>query len=234
MRTIGLIGGMSWESTASYYRVINEAVRARLGGLHSARLVLHSVDFAEVAALQRAEDWAGAARLLGDAGRGLAAAGAGLLVICTNTMHLVADAVADAAGVPVLHIGDTTADALKAAGHRTVGLLGTRFTMERPFYRERLQQRHGLEVLVPDDAGMDNVHRIIFDELCVGEVREDSRARYRAVMDDLVARGATAIVLGCTEISMLVGEHDASVPLFDTMRLHAEAAADWWMQDACA
>lgn len=233
MRTIGLIGGMSWESTASYYRVINEAVRVRLGGLHSARLVLHSVDFAEVAALQRAEDWDGAARLLGDAGRGLAAAGAGVLVICTNTMHLVADAVADAAGVPVLHIGDATADALTAAGHRTVGLLGTRFTMERPFYRERLQQ-HGLEVLVPDDAAMDDVHRIIFDELCVGEVRDASRARYRDVMAGLAARGATAIVLGCTEISMLVGARDASVPLFDTMRLHAMAAADWCMQDATA
>jgi aspartate racemase len=233
MRTIGLIGGMSWESTASYYRVINEAVRDRMGGLHSARLVLHSVDFAEVAALQRADDWAGATHLLGDAGRGLAAAGAGVLVICTNTMHLVADGVAEAAGVPVLHIGDTTAGALKAAGHHTVGLLGTRFTMERPFYRERLQQ-HGLGVLVPDDAAMDDVHRIIFDELCVGEVRDASRARYREVMAGLVARGATAIVLGCTEISMLVGDGDASVPLFDTMRLHAMAAADWCMQDATA
>lgn len=233
MRTIGLIGGMSWESTASYYRVINEAVRDRMGGLHSARLVLHSVDFAEVAALQRADDWAGATQMLGDAGRGLAAAGAGALVICTNTMHLVADAVAEAAGVPVLHIGDTTAGALKAAGHHTVGLLGTRFTMERPFYRERLQQ-HGLEVLVPDDAAMDDVHRIIFDELCVGEVRDASRARYRDVMAGLAARGATAIVLGCTEISMLVGDGDASVPLFDTMRLHALAAADWCMQDATA
>lgn len=233
MRTIGLIGGMSWESTASYYRVINEAVRDRMGGLHSARLLLHSVDFAEVAALQRADDWAGATQMLGDAGRGLAAAGAGVLVICTNTMHLVADAVAEAAGVPVLHIGDTTAGALKAAGHHTVGLLGTRFTMERPFYRERLQQ-HGLEVLVPDDAAMDDVHRIIFDELCVGEVRDASRARYRDVMAGLAARGATAIVLGCTEISMLVGDGDASVPLFDTMRLHALAAADWCMQDATA
>ena len=233
MRTIGLIGGMSWESTASYYRVINEAVRDRMGGLHSARLVLHSVDFAEVAALQRADDWAGATQMLGDAGRGLAAAGAGVLVICTNTMHLVADAVAEAAGVPVLHIGDTTAGALKAAGHHTVGLLGTRFTMERPFYRERLKQ-HGLEVLVPDDAAMDDVHRIIFDELCVGEVRDASRARYRDVMAGLAARGATAIVLGCTEISMLVGDGDASVPLFDTMRLHALAAADWCMQDATA
>lgn len=233
MRTIGLIGGMSWESTASYYRVINEAVRDRMGGLHSARLVLHSVDFAEVAALQRADDWAGATRLLGDAGRGLAAAGAGVLVICTNTMHLVADGVAEAAGLPVLHIGDATANALKAAGHRTVGLLGTRFTMERPFYRERLQQ-HGLEVRVPDEAAMDDVHRIIFDELCVGEVRDASRARYREVMAGLVARGATAIVLGCTEISMLVGDDDASVPLFDTMRLHARAAADWCMQGATA
>ena len=229
MRTLGLIGGMSWESTAAYYRVINEAVRDRLGGLHSARLVLHSVDFAEVAARQRADDWAGAARQLGDAGRGLAAAGAGTLVICTNTMHLVADEVAEAAGLPLLHIADTTAAALQAAGHARVGLLGTRFTMERPFYRERLRARHGIEVVVPDDGGMDDVHRIIFDELCRGDVRDASRARYLAIIDGLVARGATAIVLGCTEVSMLVEQRHTPVPLFDTMRLHALAAADWCM-----
>jgi aspartate racemase len=227
MKTLGLIGGMSWESSALYYRWINEQVKARLGGLHSAKVVLHSVDFHEIAALQAAEDWAGAARVLGDAGAGLRAAGAELLLICTNTMHLVADEVAARAGLPVLHIADPTAEAIRAAGHARVGLLGTRFTMERDFYTRRLRERHGLDVLVSEADDRALVHGVIYDELCRGLVRDASRAAYRDVIARLVDAGAQAIILGCTEITMLVGTEDSAVPLFDTTALHAQAAADW-------
>jgi aspartate racemase len=223
MHTIGLLGGMSWESTAHYYRVLNETVRDRLGGLHSAPIVLHSVDFAPIADMQAADDWETAAVILGDAARGLATAGAGFLVIATNTMHIVAPQIETAAGIPVLHIADPTADAALAAGIGTLGLLGTRFTMEKDFYRERLEAR-GLGVLVPDDADRDTVHRIIYDELVLGVVSEASHELYRGVMQRLVDRGAEGIVLGCTEITMLVGPADASVPLLDTTELHALAA----------
>jgi len=225
MKTIGLIGGMSWESTALYYRQINETVKARLGGLHSAKLVLLSVDFAEIAALQRAGDWAAAGAFLASAARTLETAGADFLVLCTNTMHVVAPAMEAGVRIPLLHVADPTAEAIKAAGLRKVGLIGTRFTMEQSFYKNRLSEQHGLHVLVPDAADQDAVHRIIFEELCLGKITETSRAEYRRVMDGLVAQGAECIILGCTEITLLVGAQDASVPLFDTTGLHAAAAA---------
>jgi len=225
MRTIGLLGGMSWESTAVYYRIANELVRERLGGLHSAKVLLHSVDFAEVAQLQRQDRWDDAADLLGGAAKGLEAAGAEILLICTNTMHKIAPQVQAATSVPLLHIGDTTADAVHAAGLTTVGLLGTRFTMEQPFLREHLAAR-GLEALVPPATDRSTVHDVIFDELCVGVVREESRQAYRAVIASLVEAGAQGIVLGCTEIELLVGADDTPVPVFPTTRLHVTAAVE--------
>ena len=225
MKTLGLIGGMSWESTVPYYRTINQTVKEQLGGLHSARLLLYSVDFAQIEKLQHAGDWDAAGAVLADAARSLKAGGAQLLVICTNTMHKVADAVETASGLPLLHIADPTGEAIRAHGFTRIGLLGTRFTMEQDFYRQRLVERHGLEVLVPEADERDIVHRVIYDELCQGEIREESRAQYRGVMASLVARGAQGIILGCTEIGLLVGEGDASVPLFDTTALHARAAA---------
>lgn len=226
MKTIGLLGGMSWESTLPYYRHINEAVRERLGGLHSARLVLYSLDFHEIEALQRQGDWAAAGRLLADAARRLESAGADFLLLCTNTMHKVADAIEAASDLPLLHIADPTATAIRAAGLQRVGLLGTRFTMEQPFYRERLEQRHGIQVLVPDEPDRAEVHRVIYEELCRGVVSEASRQAYRQVIGRLMANGAQAVILGCTEIGLLVQPGDAGVPLFDTCRLHARAAAD--------
>ncbi|HEY6940173.1 aspartate/glutamate racemase family protein [Dokdonella sp.] len=233
MKTIGLIGGMSWESTLGYYRLVNEGVKHRLGGLHSARLVLYSVDFDAIERLQRAENWDAAGVALADAARALERAGADFLVLCTNTMHKVAAALEAAVAIPLLHIADPTAVAIKAAGFTRIGLLGTRFTMEQAFYRERLRG-HGLEVLVPDDVARERVHRVIYDELCVGIVREESRAEYRDVMRGLVARGAQAIILGCTEIALLVDASDAPVPLFDTTALHARAAVDAALEDPTA
>ncbi|KJS55806.1 aspartate/glutamate racemase family protein [Streptomyces rubellomurinus] len=223
MKTLGLIGGMSWESTAEYYRLLNGLTRDRLGGLHSARLVLYSVDFAEIEQLQTAGRWQEAGSVLADAARSLEAAGADLLLICTNTMHKVADQVAAAVSVPLLHLADATARAVRAAGVRRVGLLGTAFTMEQDFYRGRLAA-HGLDVLVPEAASRALVHRVIYEELCVGVVREESRADYRQVIGDLVAAGAEGIILGCTEIELLIGPEDSPVPVFPTTRLHAEAA----------
>lgn len=225
MKTLGLIGGMSWESTVPYYRTINQTVKEQLGGLHSARLLLYSVDFAEIEKLQHAGDWDAAGAVLAEAARSLKAGGAQLLVICTNTMHKVADAVEAASGLPLLHIADATGDAIRARGITRIGLLGTRFTMEQDFYRRRLSEGHGLDVLVPEPDERDLVHRVIYDELCQGVIRDESRTQYRRVMDGLVARGAQGIILGCTEIGLLVGEDDASVPLFDTTALHARAAA---------
>ena len=226
MKTIGLLGGMSWESTLPYYRHINEAVRERLGGLHSARLVLYSLDFHEIEALQRQGDWAAAGTLLADAARRLESAGADFLLLCTNTMHKVADAIEAASALPLLHIADPTAAAIQAAGLQRVGLLGTRFTMEQPFYRQRLEDRHGIQVLVPDEPDRAEVHRVIYEELCRGVVSEASRQAYRQVISSLVARGAQAVILGCTEIGLLVRADDAEVPLFDTCVLHAQAAAE--------
>jgi len=226
MLTIGLLGGMSWESTVPYYRTVNEVVKARRGGLHSAKVVLVSVDFAEIERLQHAGDWDGAGDLLAGAARSLEAAGADFVVVCTNTMHKVADAIEAAVGIPLLHIADPTAAAIHAAGIRTVGLLGTRFTMEQDFYVGRLEGRHGLAVLTPPAEDRETVHRVIYDELVLGRTLEPSRAAFRRVIADLVARGAEGVILGCTEISLLVGPDDASVPLFDTTAIHATAAAE--------
>ena len=225
MRTTGLIGGMSWESSAEYYRIVNETVKARLGGLHSAQVLLYSVDFAAIEELQHAGEWDRAADILVDAARRLERGGADFIVLCTNTMHKVADQIAGAVAIPFVHIADPTAAQIKAAGFTTIGLLGTRFTMEQDFYRGRLTGQHGLAVLVPDDADRAVIHRVIYDELCLGTIRDDSRDAYRAIMARLVAQGAQAIILGCTEIMLLVGDGDATVPLFDTTRLHAETAA---------
>ncbi len=227
MRTLGLLGGMSWESSAHYYRILNEEVRRRLGGSHSAACLLLSVDFAEIAALQHAGDWTTLGQRLQDHARQLAAGGAEALVLCTNTMHCLATELETATSLPLLHIADPTGAAIRAQGLETIGLLGTAFTMEQAFYRERLTERFGLEVRVPELAGRQTVHRIIYEELVRGEVRAESREAYRAVIGELVAQGAEGIVLGCTEIMLLVDQSDSAVPLFDTTRLHALAAVDW-------
>ncbi|HEX6758234.1 MAG TPA: aspartate/glutamate racemase family protein [Propionibacteriaceae bacterium] len=224
-RLIGMIGGMSWESSAEYYRLANELVQARLGGLHSARVLLASVDFADVEQLQVTGRWDEAARLLADIAKGLEAAGADLLLLCTNTMHKVADQVQAAVSIPLLHLADTVAAAVTRAGLRTIGLLGTAFTMEQDFYRDRLRS-HGLRVLVPDADDRADVHRVIYDELCRGIVQEESRSVYRAVIGRLVQAGADGVVLGCTEIELLITASDSPVPLFPTTRLHVEAAVD--------
>jgi aspartate racemase len=226
VKTIGLVGGMSWESTAHYYRLINEAVKARLGGLHSARLVLASVDFAEIEPLQRADRWEEAGAILNQAALGVERAGADLLVLCANTMHKVADRMMRGVRVPLVHIADVTGARVVGAGVRKVGLLGTRYTMEQEFYRARLAERFGLEVLVPGPADRDEVNRVIFEELVLGRVEPRSRARYLAVIEALVAQGAEGVIAGCTEITMLVQQPDVPVPLFDTTELHALAAVE--------
>ena len=225
MKTIGLIGGMSWESTVPYYRLINETVKEQLGGLRSAKLVLYSVDFHEIEELQRRGDWETAGLALANAARSLEAAGASFLVLCTNTMHKVAHYIEAAVAIKLLHIADPTATEIKKSGHSVVGLLGTRFTMEQAFYKARLFERHGLQVKVPASHDRDVIHRIIYEELCLGIVKAESRAEYRRVMQDLAAQGAQAIILGCTEISLLVNEKDSPLPLFDTTAIHARAAA---------
>jgi aspartate racemase len=226
VRRIGLLGGMSWESSIEYYRFVNEATRDRLGGLHSADCIMRSVDFAEIEELQRTGEWDTAGRRLAGEARALEAAGAQLLVLCTNTMHKVADAITAATDVPLIHIADTTAHAIREAGLQTVGLLATGYTMEQDFYVGRLRERHGLDVIVPEDDDRALVHRVIYDELCVGVVRDDSREEYRRVIRRLVERGAEAILLGCTEIELLIGPEDSPVPTFDTTRLHAERAVE--------
>jgi len=228
MKTLGLIGGMSWESTVPYYRLINETIKARLGGLHSAKLLLYSVDFDEIATLQHAGDWDAAGRVLADAAQRLERAGAEGLVICTNTMHKVAPAIEAVVRLPVLHVVDAVAGDIRAAGFHKVGLLGTRFTMEQPFYAELLA-RHGLQTLVPEQADRELVHRVVYEELCLGNIVDASRQEYRRIMAELVARGAQAIILGCTEISMLVSARDAQVRLFDTTAIHARKAAEWML-----
>ncbi len=225
MKRIGLLGGMSWESTALYYRLLNEEVATRLGGLHSADCVLASVDFAPVARLQSDGRWEEAGELLAARARELEGAGAELLVLCTNTMHKVAEQVEDAVDVPLVHIVDVTADAAHRAGAKRLGLLATAFTMEQPFYADRVRS-HGLEVVVPDAPGRELVHRIIYDELCRGIVEESSRERVRGVIRELVDRGVDAVVLGCTEIELLIGDADSPVPVLPTTRLHALAALD--------
>ena len=230
MRCLGVLGGMSWESTLLYYRLLNQGVSARLGGRHSARMVLHSVDFAPLAAQQAAADWAAAAQVLAEAGRGLRAAGAEGLVLATNTMHKVAAHIEQAAGLPLLHIADATGAALTAAGVRRVGLLGTRFTMDDPaIVLDRLRRQHGLQVLVPGDDDRAEVHRVIYDELCRGVVRDGSRHAFVAAIERLRAQGCDGVILGCTEITMLVDAACSPLPVFDSTALHAAAAVDWML-----
>ena len=226
MKTIGLLGGMSWESTELYYRWINEGIKKRLGGLHSAKIVLVSVDFQEIETLQHAGNWDEAGRRLAQAGRQIEAAGADFLLICTNTMHKVAPQIEAAIEIPILHLADATAARIKAAGMETIGLLGTNFTMEQDFYRGRLSERHGLHVLTPPAADRAIVHRIIYEELVLGEVRDASRAEYLRIMDDLRSQGAEGIIEGCTEIVLLVQQHHTEIPLFDTTAIHAAAAVE--------
>jgi aspartate racemase len=226
MKTIGLLGGMSWESSIEYYRIINQAVRSRLGGTHSARSVMVSVDFADVERLQEAGDWDGATDLMIESARRVEAGGAHLLVICTNTMHLMADDVAAAVGIPLLHIADATAVAVLGAGIERVGLLGTRYTMEQDFYRGRLETRHGLHVIVPDEPDRTTVHDVIYDELVQGVITESSQVAYGTVIDRLVDRGAEGVILGCTEVELLVTPDLRPIPTFPTTELHALAAVD--------
>jgi aspartate racemase len=226
MKRIGLLGGMSWESSIEYYRLVNEITRDRLGGLHSADCLLRSVDFAEIELLQRDGRWDEAGERLAAEARALVAGGAELLVLCTNTMHKVADAITGAVEIPFVHIADTTAHAVRAAGLDSVGLLATGYTMEQDFYVGRLRDVHGLQVLVPGEADRRIVHDVIYDELCVGVVRDESREQYRRIMRELAARGAQGILLGCTEVDLLVGPADAPVPVFETTRLHAQRAVE--------
>lgn len=224
MKTIGLLGGMSWESSAEYYRLVNEHVKAQLGGLHSARCVLYSVDFADIERLQQQGQWDTAADVLAQAAHQLEQAGAEFLVLCTNTMHRVAATIQERIAIPLLHIADPTAEAIVRANMRTVGLLGTRFTMEHDFYKGRRVDHYNLHVLIPDQPDRDIIHRVIYEELCLGQILPASRAAYRAVIGQLIEAGAEGIILGCTEIGLLIGAQDSPVPLFDTTRLHAAAA----------
>ncbi|MDE1887176.1 MAG: aspartate/glutamate racemase family protein [Gammaproteobacteria bacterium] len=226
MKTLGLIGGMSWESTAHYYARINQLVAERLGGLHSARLLLYSLDFDELQRMQHADDWAGATRLLVDAAKRLERAGAEGLVVCANTMHLVAPEIEAAVELPLIHVVDVTAAAAKAQGVRTVALLGTRFTMEKEFYRLRLEHQ-GLRVMIPNESERQAIHRIIFEELCKGVVRPESRQAFFNVIERLATAGAEGAILGCTEFTLFGASSDAGIPLFDTTEIHARAAADW-------
>jgi len=225
MKTIGLLGGMSWESTVPYYRVINQRVKESLGGLHSARVILYSVDFHDIERLQHAGEWDAAGLMLARAAHSLELAGADFIVLCTNTMHKVVPAIEGAITIPLLHIADPTARQIRNDGHTKVGLLGTLFTMEQSFYRERLEQQ-GLAVITPCAEDSATVHRIIYEELCLGQVMPESRTAYQKIMTRLSEQGAQAIILGCTEISMLIGPLDATIPLYDTTALHALAAAD--------
>lgn len=224
MKTIGLLGGMSWESTELYYRLINEGVKEKLGGLHSAKIAMVSVDFQEIETMQHAGDWDGAGRVLAQSAQQIEAAGADFLLICTNTMHKVAPQVEAAVDIPLLHLADATAERIKAAGHQTIGLLGTAFTMEQDFYKGRLIDKHGLNVLVPDEADRAIVHRIIYEELVLGVVKEESRREYLRIMEKLQAEGAESIIEGCTEIVLLVQQEHTDIPLFDTTTIHAEEA----------
>lgn len=230
MKTIGLLGGMSWESTVSYYRALNEGVKAALGGLHSAKLCLYSVDFAEIERLQHAGDWDATAEILCRAARSVEAGGADFLLIGTNTMHKVAPQIAEAITIPLLHIADATAQRLAADGIYRVGLLGTRFTMEEDFYKGRIARGFGIEVLVPDAAQRDLVHEVIYTELCLGQVKEASRLRFLEIIQSLREQGAEAVILGCTEIALLVQQSHTEVPLYDTTAIHAEEAVKWALE----
>ncbi|WP_345810946.1 aspartate/glutamate racemase family protein [Paraburkholderia sp. PREW-6R] len=232
MKTIGVIGGMSWESSTEYYRLLNRHAKARLGGHHNARSLMLTVDFAPIEASQRAGDWAALGEQMADAARHLERGGADLVMLATNTMHRVHEQIEQAISVPFLHIADPTGEALRAAGVERVALLGTRYTMEQDFYIGRLRERYGLETLVPDDAQRADVHRIIYDELCHGKVADASRAAYQRVIETLAARGAQAVILGCTEITLLIKPEDSALPVFDTTALHAQAAVEWAIDSA--
>jgi aspartate racemase len=227
VKTIGLIGGMSWESSIEYYRIINETAKLRLGGLHSAKSIMVSVDFAEVETLQRLGNWPEAADLMIGAAKSLESGGADFIVLCTNTMHKVADDIKSHTNIPLLHIADATAQQIKAAGIGRIGLLGTRFTMEEAFYKDRLTQNYGLEVLIPNDQEREIVHRVIYDELVVGKILPTSKELYKDIIDRLIEAGAEGVILGCTEIGLLIHAEDCKVPLFDTTRIHAMAALEY-------
>ena len=227
MKTIGLIGGMSWESSMTYYRIINETTRARLGGLHSAKSIMYSVDFGEIEALQHQGNWDDLVTRMIDVARNVEKGGADFVIICTNTMHKMAEDVQNHITIPLLHIADATADKIKSRGMQTVALLGTRFTMEENFYKGRLIRNYGLEVMIPPTDAMQIVHDVIYNELCVGEIRESSKKQYVNIMERLMENGAEGIILGCTEIGLLVQDQDCRVPLFDTARIHAEAAVEY-------
>jgi aspartate racemase len=231
MKTIGLVGGMSWESTVEYYRIINEAVKERLGGFHSAKIVMVSVDFADVETLQHRGEWDKAAVLLAEAALRVEAAGADFALLCTNTMHRVFDAVQGAVRIPLLHIADVTAREVRARGLAKVGLLGTRFTMEQEFYKGKLARDYGLDVLIPEEEERRAIHTILYDELCLGKIEEASREVFRKIILRLEARGAQGIILGCTEIPLIVKQQDSTLPLFDTTDLHARAAVDEALRD---
>jgi aspartate racemase len=230
MKTIGLIGGMSWESSIEYYRHINEAVKEKLGGLHSARSVMVSVDFAEIEILQHQGRWAEAAGMLMEAAKCLESGGADFVVLCTNTMHKVADDIQASVHIPFLHIADATAQRVKSSGIQTIGLLGTRFTMEEDFYKGRLGEKYGLNVVVPTTPEREIVHRVIYEELVVGRIEPGSRAQYIDIIEHLIDQGAEGVILGCTEIGLLVHQEDSRVPVFDTTRIHAEAAVEYALQ----
>ncbi|MBY8095826.1 aspartate/glutamate racemase family protein [Vibrio fluvialis] len=224
MKTIGMIGGMSWESTLSYYKAVNEGVKAELGGLNSAQICLYSVNFEPIEKLQHEGKWDETAQLLAQAAKSVEAGGADFLLICTNTMHKVAPEIEAQISIPILHIADATAKQLQQDGIERVGLLGTRFTMEQEFYKGRLQQQFGIDVLIPDAEQRQQVHRVIYEELCLGTIRPESRAQYVEIVEDLHRRGAQAVILGCTEIALLIQQHDTDVPLYDTTKIHAEQA----------
>jgi aspartate racemase len=227
MKTIGLIGGMSWESSAQYYRLINEETKRRLGGHHNARSVMVTVDFSDIEHLQHAGEWTQLSSLIADASRQLERAGADVVVLCTNTMHKVADSIAASVRIPLLHIADATAAAIQLTGHTRVGLLGTRFTMEHPFYADRLREGFGIDVLIPPPASRQRVHDVIYGELCHGTIRSESRAEYRNIIAALAGEGAQSVILGCTEIGLLISPEDSAIPVYDSTVLHAHAAVDF-------
>lgn len=226
MKTIGLIGGMSWESSLDYYRIINEEIKNRLGGLHSAKCILHSVDFHEIELYQRRGQWEKAAQIMTEAGQGLELAGADFIIICTNTMHKVADQVQKGINIPLLHIADLTADKVLSDGIETVGLLGTKYTMEQDFYKSRLEDK-GIKVLIPNDLDRITVNTVIFEELCLGDIVNESREKYKKIIQELIEEGAEGIILGCTEVGMLIKQEDSTVPLYDTTILHAIGAVEY-------
>jgi aspartate racemase len=230
MKTIGLIGGMSWESSVEYYRIINELVKAKLGGLHSAKSIMYSVDFAEVGVLQHQAKWAEAAEMLIGAAKNLENGGADFIVLCTNTMHKVAEEIQANVKIPFLHIADATAQRVKDSGIQNIGLLGTRFTMEEEFYKGRLEQKYGLNVCIPNAQERETIHRVIYNELVVGKIEQHSKEQYIGIMEQMVNQGAEGVILGCTEIGLLVHQEDSRVPLFDTTRIHAEAAVEYALE----